>query len=64
MSADIVDALLLEAANGDPLRAQVIEAKVSGEWWETWLAWREARGELAAEQQREHEREMKRTRRK
>jgi len=32
-------ALLLEAADGDPLRAMEIEENVSAEWWYRWLTW-------------------------
>ena len=34
--------LILEAANGDPLRAQEIEVNISQEWWERWMANRDA----------------------
>jgi hypothetical protein len=33
-------ALILEAAQGDPLRASEIEANLTQEWWEYWRVWR------------------------
>ena len=36
--------LVLEAAQGDPLRAQVIEAELSRVWWERWLIYRQEQG--------------------
>jgi len=31
-------AVILEAANYDPLRAQEIEERVNAQWWSRWLA--------------------------
>jgi len=33
--------VLLEMANGDPLRAMEIEEKITERWWLYWEAWRE-----------------------
>lgn len=38
-------ASILLAANGDPLRAQEIEERVTEEWWERWKVWTDAQGE-------------------
>lgn len=37
-------AFLLDAANGDPLRAQELEANLEPEWWEYFLIYRRAKG--------------------
>lgn len=36
--------MLLEAAGGDPLRAQQMENELSPEWWEFYLIYRRAGG--------------------
>ena len=30
----------MEAADGDPLRAQEMTERLEPEWWERWLMWR------------------------
>jgi hypothetical protein len=45
-------AIILEAAHGDPLRAQEIEESVSAEWWHRWLADRNTRAEVQASEKK------------
>ena len=33
---------MLEAAGGDPLKAQDMEARLTETWWTRWLAYRQA----------------------
>ena len=37
--------MLLEMSNGDPLRAQEIEEKLSGDWFDRWVIWRNEKAE-------------------
>ena len=41
---------ILEAAGGDPLRAQEIEDEISQDWWERWSLW----NKLKAQGQKAH----------
>ena len=36
--------MILDAAQGDPLKAQEIEAGLSSYWWERWLIYRKEQG--------------------
>ena len=44
-------AIILDAAGGDPLRAQKIEENITGYWWSRYLAYRQEQSRVA----REHE---------
>lgn len=46
--------LIMDAASGDPLRAQEIEAGLTREWWERWLLYRKKQGEAAEEMERRY----------
>ena len=39
--------VILEAAGGDPLRAQEIENEVTQRWWERWVVVRKAKAQAA-----------------
>lgn len=41
--------LMLEAANGDPLRAQQIEDELRRDWWYYWLTYAKEKSEAASE---------------
>jgi hypothetical protein len=45
----------MEAAQGDPLRAQEIEERLSETWFERWMAWRQASSEAMESAKREAE---------
>jgi len=47
---------ILEAANGDPLRAQELEEKLAKEWWLKYRAY----GKVATTVMKEAERKLKR----
>jgi hypothetical protein len=49
----------MEAADGDPLRAQEIERGISGKWFWRYNRWREAEQALQKKTKKKHEAEMR-----
>lgn len=45
-------ALCIEAADGDPLRAQEIYNQLDREWWEYWMTYSKEAGSVAKERER------------
>jgi hypothetical protein len=43
---------VLEAAKGDPLRAQQIEKELTGYWWERWVLYQRESTKAEEERQR------------
>jgi len=48
--------VILNAADGDPLRAQEIESELNQYWWEHWLVYREEQGKAQAKMSEKHDR--------
>ena len=52
--------LIMDAAQGDPLKAQQMEENLSETWWERWLEWHTATAKVADEQARKAQARAKR----
>ena len=46
--------MILEAANGDPLRAQEIDEKLGREWWEYYLVYSHEKTQAMNERMKEN----------